>query len=60
MDFADDMLSSLDLCGQKHHGMAAVANGTISDDVTVLEELGRVRKEKYHIRGALLTSTSCR
>ena len=43
MDFADDVLPSLDLCGQKYHGMAAVANRAISDDITVLEELGGVR-----------------
>jgi hypothetical protein len=37
MDFADDMLPSLDLCRQKDHGMAAVANGPVSDGIAVLE-----------------------
>jgi hypothetical protein len=37
--FADDMLPGFNLRGQEDHGMAAVPDGTISDDISILEEL---------------------
>lgn len=60
MDFADDMPPSLDLCRQKDHGMAAVANGAISDDITVAEKLGNIRKNWNHVYRTFLTLTSRR
>jgi hypothetical protein len=60
VDFADDMLPGLDLCRQKDHGMGAVANGAISDDIAVPEELGNVRKNWDHVYRTLLTFTSRR
>jgi hypothetical protein len=40
MDFADNVLPSLNLLGKKDHCMTAFANSAISDDVAVLEKLG--------------------
>lgn len=39
VNFADDTLSSFYLDRQEDHGMTAIANGPIDDDITVLEEL---------------------
>ncbi len=60
MNFAHNVLPRVDFDGEKDHGMAAVANAAVGDDVSVFEKLKNVSEQgatKY--ANSCLTSTSC-
>ena len=59
VDFTHKVLPSVDFNGQEDHGMAAVANATVGDDISVLEQLGSMLAPTgIELVDSRLTSTS--